>query len=358
VETILLQPWTTVTSSLPTFTQDESGWLDLACHSDVAGLWIDVAQTLGSIQLALQGSPSHDEAYFVPLTGRLPLTAASGSTFAKPVRTPATPLARFARWQLSGTPGGLGFWTTTFRIYAVVAKQPVWVPTDLAGCTLWLRADLGLQFNGTSISGWNDQSGLGNNLAQGTAANQPGWTATGGPPNNLGPCLTFASSGPQFLLGSGGTNVPASATSCTIFSVAQWTVLGTNSRVLYKLGTGSTGFNLATDSNSNRNIIVDGVSGEPDGVATAAQWEAWTVTGSAAPLQTLRFNGTAETLSPNNSSPFTVSGGHSVGAYTSAGTASSAMDGRCSEIIVYNRVLSATEITRVEGYIRGRTALW
>jgi len=43
METVLLQPWTTISggASTPVFTQDDSGWVDLAGYSDIAGLWIE-----------------------------------------------------------------------------------------------------------------------------------------------------------------------------------------------------------------------------------------------------------------------------------------------------------------------------
>jgi len=449
MQSVLLQPWTTVSSGLSSFTQDESGWLDLACYGDIAGLWIDVSQVTGSnVQLAVQTSPTHDEAYFNPLLPSLGLSASSTPIFAKPVRTPATsPLSRWVRWQLTGA-GSL--WGATFRIHAVMSKEPLFVPTDIGGCTLWLRADLGTalvmspvnaagmappavtltglpapaparpltstpsveidittggalgtarftlllggnvvaqnvptaasvslgtgnlaaQFGAGTYTGgvppnqniytanvnvqsWADQSGIAipNTVSQLTAANQPGYTSSGGP-NGL-PNLTFASSGPQYLTGS---TVPATATNCTIFTVAQWTTLGGGVfRAIYKLGVGGNGFSIIADNTPNRDISIDNVGFEIDGTATL-NWEAWTLTASNAPLQALRVNGSPASISPNNNTPNAASGGHSVGAYTSP--VSSAMDGSCNEILVYNRVLSAAEITRVENYIRGRTLIW
>jgi hypothetical protein len=44
-------------------------------------------------------------------------------------------------------------------------------PTDIGGCVLWLRSDLGITAthnppqNGDAVSAWADQSGLSNNAA-------------------------------------------------------------------------------------------------------------------------------------------------------------------------------------------------
>ncbi|MFN7318773.1 MAG: SGNH/GDSL hydrolase family protein, partial [bacterium] len=49
------------------------------------------------------------------------------------------------------------------------------IPTDIANCVLWLKADTGIT-QGTAtgrVSAWADQSGAGNHFAQGTANKQP-----------------------------------------------------------------------------------------------------------------------------------------------------------------------------------------
>lgn len=42
-----------------------------------------------------------------------------------------------------------------------------------AALKLWLRSDLGITLNGSTVSAWADQSGYGNNVTQGTGAQQP-----------------------------------------------------------------------------------------------------------------------------------------------------------------------------------------
>lgn len=50
------------------------------------------------------------------------------------------------------------------------------VPTDIAGCVLWLRSDLGITKDGADkVSAWADQSGNGNDVEQAGAGNQPLW---------------------------------------------------------------------------------------------------------------------------------------------------------------------------------------
>jgi hypothetical protein len=56
---------------------------------------------------------------------------------------------------------------------SVQGRQPLFVPTQLGGLVLWLRADQGVTcVAGNQVSQWNDMSGLGNNVTQGTGAQQ------------------------------------------------------------------------------------------------------------------------------------------------------------------------------------------
>jgi len=58
-----------------------------------------------------------------------------------------------------------------------VSSAP-WLPTDIAGCVLWLRSDLGITKDGSDrVSQWADQSGQNNHASQATEAKQPVWTA-------------------------------------------------------------------------------------------------------------------------------------------------------------------------------------
>ena len=50
--------------------------------------------------------------------------------------------------------------------------RPVWKPTSLSGCVLWLRSDLGV-ITGSGVSTWADQSGNGRDLFQATEASKP-----------------------------------------------------------------------------------------------------------------------------------------------------------------------------------------
>lgn len=53
------------------------------------------------------------------------------------------------------------------------------MPTQIAGNILWLRADLGITLNGSNVSAWADQSSSDADYTQGTAANQPAYITDG-----------------------------------------------------------------------------------------------------------------------------------------------------------------------------------
>lgn len=61
------------------------------------------------------------------------------------------------------------------------ASSPgAFLPSDIPGLVLWLDADDATTFTfgvGTAVAQWNDKSGQGNHVSQGTAANQPIRTA-------------------------------------------------------------------------------------------------------------------------------------------------------------------------------------
>lgn len=109
-----------------------------------------------------------------------------------------------------------------------------WTPLALSNLAAWYRADRGITLNGSTVSAWADQSGNGRHLSQGTAANQPTFTASG-----IGgqPSLTFD-----------GTNdhvacVPASWGSAlvqpvTTYSVAIETSQTATARVIMSLALG------------------------------------------------------------------------------------------------------------------------
>lgn len=202
--TFLLQRWTTIrgdaSANFPvrTITQDESAWIDLSRFGDAA-FWIDVSGVnlpiTGLVSLTLESSPVRDEGYFKPVA--LPLTlipqAVNGAVvpyLVRTVRTPTTvPLTRWTRWRLSVPGGAGGKWDATFAIRGAGGSSSFMVPTQLAGCMTWLRADLGVTLSSGNVTTWADQSGKGND-AVAPAGREPAYNV-GGHQINGQPTLFF-----------------------------------------------------------------------------------------------------------------------------------------------------------------------
>jgi hypothetical protein len=221
----------------------------------------------------------------------------------------------------------------------IVGRGYGFLPHQLAGCTLWLRSDLGLVFNGTTIAQWNDQSGNQYNFTQATTAKQPLYVPAGA---NGNPSLLFTAASSQ-ALGISQALIDARA-GCTVVIVHQFTSTGISSST-YSLavGTASNGVGTRMVSSTQRDFVLSGVVNVGGGNGTTA-WEKWigtSVTGS----QVFRANGAQ--LNTSASTPSVAT------AVTNLGTSngSNFFDGSIAEVCFYNRVLTAAEILVLEAYL-------
>jgi hypothetical protein len=171
VRSYLLQRWVTVygDADVPVvfITQDEEDWIEVGDYSD-AVFWIDVRDVSlpsgATVQLILETAPTKDDSLFQPVAPPLTLGPGVGPIVLKSVAAARSvaPLGRWLRWKLVEAGGGIGAWGATFRVRVACSTTPFFVPTQLAGCQLWLRSDLGVTMSGTNVSVWADQSGFGN----------------------------------------------------------------------------------------------------------------------------------------------------------------------------------------------------
>jgi len=122
----ILQDWTTIraASGVTTITQAEDQWLDLSPYQDVT-FWIDTKSSTNTPTIAFQTAPSKDDALFqamvVPGYSMPTGGVAAPVVVAAPMTTAAVPLARWLRWQVSATTGGI--WDATFRVL-IAANSP------------------------------------------------------------------------------------------------------------------------------------------------------------------------------------------------------------------------------------------
>lgn len=194
-----------------------------------------------------------------------------------------------------------------------------WLPSDIAGLKLWLKADAitGLA-DGASVATWADSSGSGNDATQSTAGYRPIYKT--GIVNGL-PVVRLDGADDWLSTPSIG-------------SIATWTVF-----VVAKNTTMSGAYFLAAGSD-NAALITD---------FTAGKWE---------------YYDSPRTVIGNTSTTLfaviTSAVGGSAGGVWYIGRAASAgvhWGGDIAEIVAYNSLLSAGQITQVQGYLAAKYGL-
>jgi Concanavalin A-like lectin/glucanases superfamily len=233
-------------------------------------------------------------------------------------------------------------------------------PASLSGLRLWLRSDMGITLNGSTVSAWDDQSGNGNNATQGTAANQPTYQATGYPGSKPGVLFDGAD---DFLIADGmaavltGSDVPYTA-------YLRASVVTNADESFFSAG------NSASDDpvimvNSQatgavrlfRRNAVDGTTIDLVTTQTISTGNAHRIgdifTGTA---RTCRLDGAATSV--NNTAcdvpSFTVNQ-FTLGCLRRIAT-SGFLNFKLAEIVIYNRALNASEQALLESYLAERDA--
>jgi hypothetical protein len=220
------------------------------------------------------------------------------------------------------------------------------VPQSIPGCALWLRSDQGIILNGSTVSGWNDFSGNGNNCSQATSADQPTYVSSGGA-NNL-PYLSFTNGGAQSLNGG----VVLSAQPCEYFVVARLTTNDPAANAfLFSCG----GFRAALLVSAASNNLVCGGSGPTELCTTALTLNADFVADglfltAGTPATSLTLNGT--TVNTSNTALTGALGDYTVGQETSLTTTGWA--GFIYEIVYYNNQISSSARTALLTYFQSR----
>jgi hypothetical protein len=215
---------------------------------------------------------------------------------------------------------------------------PLFVPTVLTNCSLWLDgADAStLTLSGSSVTAWADKSGNGRN-------------ATGGVSPTLGTNgVTF--NGTTQYLSTTYTAVPSAE---TVFVVASWT--GTTDRTYCMIGSSAANGRGYVIYRSGGAAVVrwekSGVGGyaPTSGVQVSTAYATSGIfTGSAA---TTGLNGGAQSVSAAVS--FSGVGTTTIG----SGASTDYFEGTINEILCYSTVLSAVERQRVEGYLAWKWGL-
>ena len=220
-------------------------------------------------------------------------------------------------------------------------------PTDFSDLVIWLKADSGATFDIPTkrVSAWDDQSGEGNRVTQGTTANQP--LRHGYDGANDKTYFSFDGTNDSFV---SSANAPITTNSYTAFVVAKKNDTGTEITPIFSYTRTSTsiiiGFQnnkfytsvsealvlisreseraddyglFQTNFNGNTGKLVVSTNGGSDSSVTSAEWN------SAITFNAAQFKiGAKATLFANTN---------------------------IQEIIVFNRVLESSEIEDIKGYL-------
>ncbi len=237
----------------------------------------------------------------------------------------------------------------------------------LGGCTLWLDAsrkvslyttDVGstqVQNSGDPIGRWEDLSGQGNHMYQGTAASRPTYTTSGVSGNR--PSAAFDGAGDVM-----STTNDITMPSGTVFVAWKQTIL-TTYRGAVKLAP------TVTDIGTGGRVLYGGIPGAathylaaPEATASVYQFDntvdvagdsavhswGWGTTSSTL---FFRKNGTAGAKS-------TIGAGYAQPSATKMHLGRGYQNGQCpcaiGEVIAFSRLLAAAEIAAVESYLRSK----
>jgi hypothetical protein len=260
-----------------------------------------------------------------------------------------------------------GFSTLGLTDVAFVAKatpSSSFAPTDLSGLQAWWKSGVGVTLNSTTVSEWDDQSGNGNNLTQGTAANQPTYNSTDASWNGLA-SISFDGSN-DFLKAHSlaamfqGTDLP--------YTIVTAVKRGAGGTYRFLLGSNDSVAGNAQNAVGQRyNSTDEYVIYRRDSANNSAVTEKGTANNNAVIIR-WQNSGTVAEVYVNGSS--VGSGANDVGVLSSQDifslgafptgttTAANFYLGDVAEVVVYNRLLTAGEQTQIENYFRTKFATY
>jgi len=295
-----------------------------------------------SVSLVLKSSPTVDEALFQPVCPSITLTASSTVFATKSVRTPSTSaLARWLRYEISVPPGTSGTWGATFQLRAIPIKSRFFVPPDISGCQLWLRADLGVTLGIGGVSTWADQSGnndTARDLQQATSGKRPSQTLIDSAHNNAATIsfgtdkgmrtgtFTPVDTGEIFIVGNGDGTTPANRTFFDGSAGAQYLFRCTSGTAVEYARLTSVAATVSTTGSPHVYCV------EPNAATSKIYQDSITAAASG---------------DPGPGAPASLSVG-----FNNADTSS--LTGKIAEIIMYDTVLSDGDRTKVMRYLGAR----
>ena len=243
-----------------------------------------------------------------------------------------------------------------------------WTPATLTGLVAWYKADTQIYSDagttpvtdGGLVQQWNDQSGNGVTLTQGTAAKKPTFRATG---LNTNPAVQFAINAGNIvsILSS------AEALSFSSSAASMWAAIkpvndasgGSNPRIASMTHSGHQDFNSVDSfemdvSPGTAITTLNATFDSADSTASVSSGNNYrvgmTITGTTV---TAYLNGTAQTSANAAGSASLSTGTLELGAASALG-GSTQLFGYIGEIFFTKNVPSANDISNIDAYFRTR----
>jgi len=229
------------------------------------------------------------------------------------------------------------------------------------GLLLWLKADVGVTTVGSAVTAWADQSGNGNNVANATGATQPQFVTNA---INGIPGIDFSANTDSSFLANTSTNLRTALQPRTIVVITNSTVVTGGGIITFNSGVQGAG--LAVDrymvTGSASQLLITGNPGNSTSLNI-------TVAPPIISPQEFEFiyDGTNPVIWANCGTPYATNGtapgnyatagpGFLVGAIEVAGPHS--WKGTISELLVYDHVLSSTDMDNLRVYLSNKYAMY
>ena len=232
-------------------------------------------------------------------------------------------------------------------------------PSDFANLVVWLKADSGTTFDISTkkVSAWADQSGNSNSVAQATAGNQPTWVGYDG--INDKAYINFNGT-TDFFTSNGNSPI---LTDFTIFIVSK--VSANNSIIFFyeKTGTpaGQIGsIQIAPVSGVQKVAVNDGTNSIAVTSSSESALNSPNITTVIKNSKTLTLeydDATASTTNSTTNSSFDATRTFNHTTFN-VGKATTYMNGQYNELIIYNGVLSAEQISDVKNYLNTKYKIY
>lgn len=243
-----------------------------------------------------------------------------------------------------------------------------WTPKQLPNLITWLDANdkANRTLSGSNVTDWNDKSGSGNHVTQGTANRQPVLVTAS--QNNLDAFdfdwTVSGASGRKYMI-RGGTYTNVTGSQLSVFVTAKPTTRWDGYARLVGFSPSATANDWNTNTaiaallrdatNSNMHSFYNS-SGTNTSAVTAGSWYTLgiIVNGTS---HTFRRDGNSTTTTLGSTPSFninTITIGHNPGSFTATADAWNSLIG---EIIVCNTALSTANRDKIEGYLAWRWGL-